>query len=316
MLKRTLLSLALACAVLPLTACNEDDDISHVIEAPVQNISELTAEKDNLTTLNAALQAADLDSTLSSSDSEFTVFAPTDAAFEELLTALGMTSEQLLADQALLTEVLTYHVVPNATVKAADIPYASSIETVNGQAFIISDANVITDASGNSANITDTDILATNGVVHVIDKVLLPTSKSITELVIENEDLSILKEAVVAAGLADTLAADDANFTVFAPTNDAFASLLTELNVTKEQLLSDQALLQKVLKYHVIADDRVFASEIMAGDQAMLSGDSISFDDNKVITDGRGRTSNVVSANVQADNGVVHVIDSVLLPPQ
>lgn len=315
MLKRTLLSLALAMTVLPLAACNDDDDnFSTIVEAPTQNIAEIAAGNENLTILTAALAASGLDKTLMSSDSKFTVFAPTDAAFAELLVELNVTKEELLANKALLTSVLSYHVIPDMTVKAADIPYGDSIETVNGQAFSISDANVIMDASGDTSKIVKTDILATNGVIHIIDDVLLPTDKSIVDVAVETDDLSILKEAVVAAGLADTLADQDANFTVFAPTNAAFASLLTELNVSKEQLLQDKPLLTKVLTYHVIADDRVFASEIIAGNQKMLEGSSIKFDDKKQITDASGRTSNITRANIQANNGVVHVIDTVLLP--
>ena len=210
--------------------------------------------------------------------------------------------------------VLTYHVIPNMTVKAADIPYGDSIETVNGQAFSISDANIIMDASGDTSKIIKTDVLATNGVIHLIDDVLLPTDKSIVDLTVATEDLSILKEAVVASGLADALADEDADLTVFAPNNAAFAKLLAELDISKEQLLQDKPLLTKVLTYHVIEDDRVFASEIMAGSQEMLEGSSITFDAKKQITDGRNRTSNIVTANIQANNGVVHVIDTVLLP--
>ena len=315
MLKRTLLSLALAMTILPLAACNDDDnDFSVVVEAPTQNIAEIAAENKDLTILNAALKASGLDKVLMSSEDEFTVFAPTDASFAELLEELDVTSEELLADKELLTMVLTYHVIPNMTVKAADIPYGDSIETVNGQAFSISDANVIMDASGDTSKIIKTDVLATNGVIHLIDDVLLPTDKSIVDLAVATEDLSILKEAVVAAGLADALADEDADLTVFAPNNAAFAKLLAELDISKEQLLQDKLLLTKVLTYHVIEDDRVFASEIMAGSQEMLEGSSITFDAKKQITDGRNRTSNIVTANIQANNGVVHVIDTVLLP--
>ena len=314
MLKRTLLSLALAMSVLPLAACNDDDDSSVVIEAPTQNIAEIAAKNKDLTILDAALKATGLDKTLMSSNDKFTVFAPTDEAFDDLLEDLGVTSEELLADKELLTMVLTYHVIPNITLKAADIPYGDSIETANGQAFSISDANVIMDASGDTSDIIKTDVLATNGVIHLIDEVLLPTDKSIVDLAVAKENLSILKEAVVAAGLADALADEDANLTVFAPNNAAFANLLAELKITKEQLLQDKALLMKVLTYHVIEDDRIFASEITAGSQEMLEGSSITFNDKKQIIDESNRTSNILTANIQANNGVVHVIDTVLLP--
>ncbi|MBP2281682.1 putative surface protein with fasciclin (FAS1) repeats [Psychrobacter sp. PL15] len=202
MLKKTLLPLAIAMAALSLAACS-DKEAAAPADAPVaeeamveadpmteaepmaedaamagdmvatQSIAEMAAGNENLTILTAALQAAGLD-TMMMDAGEYTVFAPTDDAFAALLTKLGVTKEELLADTELLKTVLPYHVVP-MVVKAADIPYGSEIETVNGQKFTISDANVITDASGNTANIVATDMMATNGVVHVIDNVLLPT---------------------------------------------------------------------------------------------------------------------------------------------
>lgn len=206
MLKKNLLPLALAMAVLPLAACSnnetvEDEPVVDVAETEVvevvepapevdpmadpvevdpmadsmatQNITEVAAGNPDLSTLVAALQAAGLDQTLAS-DGQFTVFAPTNDAFAALLETLGVTQDELLADTDLLTTVLTYHVVPDATVMAADIPYDSDIETVNGDAFMISEDNVITASGGGTANITQPDVQATNGVVHVIDAVLVP----------------------------------------------------------------------------------------------------------------------------------------------
>lgn len=210
MFKKNLLPLAVAMAILPLAACSnnetvQDEPMADVVETETvevveptpevdtmadpttevdvvdpmadtmatQNITEVAAGNPDLSILVAALQAAGLDQTLAS-DGEYTVFAPTNDAFAALLETLGVTQDELLADTDLLNSVLTYHVVPDAVVMAADIPYGSDIETVNGDAFSISDANVITSSSGNTANITQPDVQATNGVVHVIDTVLLP----------------------------------------------------------------------------------------------------------------------------------------------
>lgn len=201
MLKKNLLSIAVVTAAVSLAACNDTETVTEPVEPEAttevmtepmvdaepmadtdmanaevvanQNITELAAGNEDLSTLVAALQAADLDQTLAS-DGQFTVFAPTNDAFAKLLETLGITQDELLADKELLTSVLTYHVVPDAVVKAADIPYGTDITTVNGKAFMISDANVITAANGGTANIAATDIMATNGVVHVIDAVLLP----------------------------------------------------------------------------------------------------------------------------------------------
>lgn len=204
MLKKNLLSIAVVTAAMSLAACNDTETVAEPVEPEVtteemavepaepmvntdpmaetevagtdmvatQSIGEMAAGNENLSILTEALQSAELDDMMMA-DGQYTVFAPTDAAFAALLTKLDITKEELLADKELLTGVLTYHVVP-MVVKAADIPYGNAIETANGQTFSISDANVITDASGNSANITATDMTATNGVVHVIDTVLLP----------------------------------------------------------------------------------------------------------------------------------------------
>lgn len=206
MLKKNLLSIAVITAAMSLAACNDTETVADPVEpdatteeavvepavgtAPVaetdpmadpmaetdtmatQTIAEIAAGNENLTILTAALQAAGLDAMLME-DTKYTVFAPTDDAFAPVLEKLGVTKEELLANTELLNKVLPYHVVA-MEVKAADIPYGTDIETANGATISISDANVITDATGGTANITGTDIMATNGVVHTIDAVLMP----------------------------------------------------------------------------------------------------------------------------------------------
>ena len=199
MLNKNLLSIAVVTAAMSLAACNDKDAVTEPVKpavttepvveaapvveptveaAPVtdtvatQTITELAAGNENLTILTAALKAAGLDTMLMSAD-QYTVFAPTDDAFAPVLEKLGVTKEELLANTDLLKKVLPYHVVP-MVVKAADIPYGTDIKTANGATISISDANVITDATGGTAKITGTDIMATNGVVHTIDAVLMP----------------------------------------------------------------------------------------------------------------------------------------------
>ena len=205
MLKKNLLSIAVVTAAMSLAACNDTETVADPAEPEVtteevvaepmaetdpmveteaapmaddmnmeatQTIAEIAANNENLTILTAALKAAGLD-TMLMEDTKYTVFAPTDDAFAPVLEKLGVTKEELLANTDLLKKVLPYHVVP-MEVKAADIPYGTDIETANGKTISISDANVITDATGNTANITGTDIMATNGVVHTIDAVLMP----------------------------------------------------------------------------------------------------------------------------------------------
>lgn len=136
---------------------------------------------------------------------------------------------------------------------------------------------------------------------------------NIVEIAQNDARFSILAEAVVAAGLADTLS-DDGPFTVFAPTNDAFAALLGELGVTKDQLLADKALLTQVLTYHVLGS-QVLKAEVPVGTPvATLQGQTLTVTPALAILDQRGRTANIVATDVLTSNGVIHVIDKVILP--
>ena len=173
------------------------------------------------------------------------MFAPTNTAFAALLAELKVTKDQLLANKALLTRVLTYHVLA-AKVPAASVPVGKTITTVETGVFKIESTGglKITDESNRVSNITVTDVAASNGVIHVIDKVLLPSDKDIVATAQSLPDFSILVEAVVAAGLVTTLQGPGP-FTVFAPTNAAFAAALTELGVTKDALFANTALLTK-----------------------------------------------------------------------
>ncbi len=164
---RWLAALGLASMV---AACGGGDD-DHPA-APTQNIVQIAQGNADFSILVEAVVAADLATTLSGTTA-YTVFAPTNAAFADLLTELGVTKEALLADTTLLTQVLLYHVVPG-TVKKADVPIGAAITTAQGGTFTVGSDLKITDARARQAAITATDLLATNGVVHVIDKVILP----------------------------------------------------------------------------------------------------------------------------------------------
>ncbi len=297
-------------AVTLMAACGGSDD-DH--PEPV-NIVQTAQADPQFSILVEAVTAADLAATLSE-PGPFTVFAPTNDAFAALLTELGITKEQLLADTALLTTVLTYHVLP-AQVQRADIPLGKAITTVQGSIVKVDAAGeglVITDGRNRVSGIVTADVSASNGVIHAIDKVLLPADKTIVDTAVSNADFSILVEAATAAGLVDTLNSAGP-FTVFAPTNAAFASLLTELGITKAQLLADTALLTQVLTYHVIPA-RVLKAEITPDTPvATVQTDTLRIDSSFVITDQRNRTASIVAADILASNGVVHVIDKVILP--
>ncbi len=179
---------------------------------------------------------------------------------------------------------------------------------------------MITDGRNRTARITATDIQATNGVVHVIDRVILPADKTIVQTAQalaagSSPEFTLLVEAIVAADLAGTLSGPGP-FTVFAPTDAAFAALLTELGATKEQLLSNRALLTKVLTYHVVPG-RVFAADVPVGSPVTtVETGTLTVDASLSITDERARTSNIAATDILATNGVIHVIDNVLLPAE
>jgi len=306
--RRTVLMAAAAGASATLLqACGGGDD------APHRNIVELAQSNPDLSILVEAVVAAGLAPTLSTGS--LTVFAPTNAAFAALLTELGVTKDALLANKTLLTAVLTYHVL-GTTVPRASVPLGKAITPVGGGFFKVEAAGTglrITDGRNRTSNITATDIQASNGVVHLVDKVLLPADKDIVVTASALPDFSILVEAVVAAGLVPTLKGTGP-FTVFAPTNAAFAALLTELGVTKQALLANTALLTSVLTYHVVPG-RVLKAEVPVNTAiTTVQGQTFTINASLAITDSRGRQSSIVATDVFTSNGVIHVVDKVLLP--
>ena len=306
---RRLLMLAVVAG---LAACGGSDEITL---DPPQNIVQVAQTDSRFTVLAEAVVAADLASALSA-PGPLTVFAPTNDAFSALLTELGLSKTQLLANKSLLTAVLQYHVLGSRVVRA-DVPLGRAITPLAGGIFKMESSAaglVITDGRNRRANITATDIRASNGVIHVIDKVLLPANRNIVETAIAaSPEFSILVEAVVAANLQGTLSGTGP-FTVFAPTNAAFGALLTELGVSKQALLADTALLTRVLTYHVLPS-RVLKAEVPVGTAiTTVQGGRFTVGSTLAITDARGRTSNITATDVLTSNGVIHAIDKVLLP--
>ena len=173
-MKRNFLALALPLVlILPLAAPAHAGAAGETHQARSQaDVVDVAIGSPDHTTLVAAVQAAGLVATLKG-QGPFTVFAPTNAAFAALLAELGVTKEALLADTALLTSVLTYHVVSGRVLKA-DVPVGSAITTVQGQTFTVNASLAITDQRGRSSNIVATDVFTSNGVIHVVDKVILP----------------------------------------------------------------------------------------------------------------------------------------------
>jgi len=304
--RTVLMAAALGASTTLLQACGGGDD------EPQRNIVELAQNTPDLSILVEAVTAAGLANTLSTGT--LTVFAPTNAAFAALLAELGVTKDALLANKPLLTAVLTYHVL-GSKVMRADVPLGKAITPVSGGFFKIESNNglKITDGRNRVSHITATDIPASNGVVHLVDRVLLPANKDIVATAQALPDFSILVEAVVAAGLVETLQGAGP-FTVFAPTNAAFAALLAELGLSKAALLADTALLTKVLTYHVVGA-RVLKAEVPVGTAiASVQGQTFTVDASLKITDQKQRSTAIVATDVFAANGVIHAVDRVLLP--
>lgn len=277
-----------------------------------KTIVEIAAGDDNFSTLVAAVKAAGLVDTLSG-EGPFTVFAPTNEAFAKLPKE---TVESLLKpeNKDQLVAILTYHVVPGK-VMASDVVKVTEAKTVQGQPISVkADSGKV--VLNGASNVIKTDITASNGVIHVIDSVILPpatSGKTIAEIAMENKDFSTLVAAVTAAGLAETLMGDGP-FTVFAPTNEAFAKLPSEL---VQDLLKpeNKEKLQAILLYHVVPGS-VKASDVVslkAAKSAQGKPIAISVKDGKVMLND---SSTVVATDVEATNGVIHVIDTVILPPE
>jgi uncharacterized surface protein with fasciclin (FAS1) repeats len=270
----------------------------------MKNIVEIASSDDRFDTLVAALSAAELVETLQG-DGPFTVFAPTDDAFAKLPEG---TVDGLLQDIPTLKNILLYHVVPGK-VMAADVVKLDSASTASGESVRIS--TVSRSVMINEAKVVVTDIEASNGVIHVIDAVILPPQKSASLVDVAREDgrFTTLLAALDAAELADTLRGVGP-FTVFAPTDDAFSKLPEG---TIESLLQDIPTLKNILLYHVVP------GKVMASDVVSLS--SASAANGQALTvrkRGNGvmlNDANIIITDIEASNGVIHVIDAVVLPP-
>jgi uncharacterized surface protein with fasciclin (FAS1) repeats len=312
--------LALTAFTTLVSACGGSDD-------PAPNLAQV-AQQQGFTALVAAATKANLVTALSDPSASLTVFAPTDAAFTSLATTLGFASATAMVtalDGPTLAKILQYHVLPTKKA-AADLVAAGATST---QATLYNFENAATTLALNTAagvKITDevltqatvatANVAASNGVIHVIDKVLVPPGVlNVVQMAQLNPAFSVLVEAVVAANLATTLSGAGP-FTVFAPTNDAFTSALAELTLSKAQLLASPDL-ASILTYHVVAGN-VRAAAVAAlpkpASVTTVQGSAFTVGTTLAITDGVARSATLVATDVIASNGVIHVIDKVLLP--
>jgi transforming growth factor-beta-induced protein len=303
-----------------LAACGGSDD------PPPPGTLAAEATGRGFTALVAAADKAGLVPALSSSTSSLTVFAPTDAAFTSLATTLGFASASAMVtalDGPTLAKILQYHVLPTRKT-AADLVAGGATQptlyTFEGAATTLAlnttSGVKITDEVLTEANVVTANVPASNGVIHVIDKVLVPPGVlNVVQMAQLNPTFSVLVEAVVAANLATTLSGTGP-FTVFAPTNDAFTAALAELGLTKAQLLASPSL-ASILTYHVVAGN-VRAADVVAlpkpASVTTVQGTAFTVGADLGITDARARVATLLATDVIASNGVIHVIDKVILP--
>lgn len=308
----------IAFITLSVVSCSDDDDVN--VDLPANTIADLVASQEDYSSLKAALDKADLTETLKS-EGPFTVFAPTNEAFSTFLNENGFASLDDVPT-AILKSVLLNHVL-GSKVLAEDVTtgYTNTLATEAS-----SGANLslyINNQSGGvvfngSASVTNADIMASNGVLHEVGKVIpMPT---VVTFATADPNFTILVAALTrddqpdyVSVLSTPAGTDPAPFTVFAPTNEAFGLLLAELGVTGLEDI-DGPTLTATLNTHVIPDANVRSEDLMDGTVGTLGSDIIVDAEDATLTDLNGRVSNIIIVDVQATNGVVHAIDKVLLP--
>lgn len=265
----------------------------------------------NFTILLTALETANLKDAVATGG-PFTLFAPTDQAFADLLAQLNITPPELLANPD-LASILLYHVAPGRE-RAGELLSSSTQATLSdGKSLLVVLEG--TDVLVNRAKVTRANVPASNGIIHVINKVLLPPAEptsinSIVDVLQLDGRFSVLLSALDVTGLDDAVAGAGP-FTLFAPTDDAFTSLLADLGITADQLLANPDL-SSILLYHVLGSRQGAFQLLGARSVTTLQGGDLS-----VRLQRFGvfvNNSRVINPNVKAPNGIIHTIDKVLLP--
>lgn len=305
-----------------IQSCSDDDDDVTTPTGP-SNIVEIAMDTPDLSNLVAALSVADGNLVDVLSGGEFTVLAPTNEAFETFLAANGfMSLSEVPTD--VLSNILLNHVISGTINSTNLVDAGSGYSTTNASNMDGDNLSLYFDTSSGVtfngiSSVVAADIVASNGIVHVVDEVIgLPT---VVTFAVSNPALSTLVAALTTEGLSvdivSILSSSDepSPFTVFAPTNDAFGSLLAELGLNA---LGDIPvdILEATLGTHVAPEANVRSTDLVDGMSVNTIGSTItvSLSDGAKLIDSNGRESNIVAVDIQAYNGVVHVIDNVLLP--
>lgn len=299
-----------ALVAFSLSACNDDDGNGTPIDPVVKNIPAVAAADPQFSTLVAALTKAELVGTLQGAG-PYTVFAPNNAGF----TKAGITGLDGLSKDA-LTPILTSHVL-NGTVKAADVK-SGPAKTLNANNDIYLSKNADGVFINGNIKVVSTDVTADNGVIHVIDNVIVPPTKTLVQVAQGDTNFSELVSLVLAAdpAVATSLGSATSGLTVFAPTNAAFREVYKA--TPKATLIANKTLLTSVLLYHVVPS-RVFSTDLPNVTGPVTTANTngtLTFNLSggpKVVGKSSG-ASNITAANILATNGVVHVIDKVLMP--
>jgi uncharacterized surface protein with fasciclin (FAS1) repeats len=321
-LNQTFKVMSVLFVALFITSCNDDDTVTPITPQE-QTIATIASNNSEFTSLVAALNRAGLTSTLNSSGN-FTVFAPTNTAFDAFLDANNFINLEAVPIP-LLREVLLNHVI-------ADELFANELTTTyvktlgKGSASSTNTLSMFVDTSNGVrlngvANVTQADINASNGVIHKVNAVIgLPT---IVTHATANSNFSTLVAALTRSDQTDQnfvgilSGTASSPFTVFAPTNAAFGSLLTEFNWADLNAIPE-AVLENTLKYHVVTGSNILASGIPTTATNITTFQGQTFSVNATggakITDQNSRVSNIIATDVQCDNGVIHVLDKVIVP--
>jgi len=306
-----------------MISCDNDNDDDGVCCAG-SSIVDLASQTESLSTLVSALQVTGLDATLSSPGA-FTVLAPTNDAFDAFLTSINAASlDEIPVD--VLTNVLLNHVFFGEVQSSSLTNGYASTQAVSGASGTNMSIYINTDNGvtfNGVSSITTADVVASNGIVHIVDGVIgLPT---VVTFALADPNFDILVQALTRddltmdfVGLLNSSSSPPTPLTVFAPINSAFVNLLDELGLGGLNEI-DEPTLSAVLSYHVLVGANQISSNLSDGMEfTTSSGENLTYNigDNGQgnLTDNNERLSNIIAANVQADNGIIHAIDTVVLP--
>lgn len=293
-------------AMVTMADISSDNGLVHVLDAvvlPSETVVDIALDN-GFSTLATAVVTAELLPALTDPFSTLTVFAPTNAAFDSLASALGIDLNAVLALPN-LADILTYHVL-DSEVMSTDISNGDIVSPLSATNTLKLTKTALGEVYINQAMVSTANIEADNGIVHVLNAVVLP-SETVVDVAIDN-GFSTLATAVITAELLPALTDPFASLTVFAPTNEAFSDLATALGTDLNGILALPNL-SNVLLYHV-ANGELMSTDLVSGSLNMLDGNDVLVD---LTSDVKINQSNVTLADVAADNGVVHVIDAVLL---